>query len=104
MHSASTSSAQIIIGAIASPIIVNIDHVASGFVTPVKTQGQCNSCWAFTAIAAIESALLIKNKAMTYDLSEQQLIDCSATFGTYGCFGGFYNNGLNYNQIYGAAT
>jgi C1A family cysteine protease len=53
------------------------DWRAKGFVTPVKDQGYyCSCCWAFSAIGALESQLLIKH-AKNYSLSEQQLLDCN---------------------------
>jgi len=57
----------------------------------VRNQGSCGSCWAFTSIATIES-LLLKNlggAANAYDLSEQQLIDCTTSVGNAGCNGGW---------------
>ena len=49
------------------------------YVTPVKDQGYCGSCWAFAATAAAESVVLIKNHAPNtdLDLSEQVLVSCS---------------------------
>ncbi|MDA3880740.1 MAG: lectin like domain-containing protein [Prolixibacteraceae bacterium] len=47
------------------------------WVSPVKNQGDCGSCWAFASCAAIESSLL-KQGYVSYDLSEDNLIDCHA--------------------------
>lgn len=57
------------------------------YVTPVKDQGLCGSCWAFGSTAALESATLIANNTQTpnLDLSEQVLISCSTI---NGCSGG----------------
>jgi C1A family cysteine protease len=45
-------------------------------VTPVKHQGTCGSCWAFTSMAVFESNYLIRNNLST-DLSEQFILDCA---------------------------
>lgn len=52
----------------------------------MKDQGSCGSCWAFSAVGAVESYLRIK-KINTDELSEQQLVDCDTN--SYGCDGGF---------------
>jgi C1A family cysteine protease len=52
------------------------DWRAEGKVTPVRQQGSCGSCWAFTAAAAFESSYLIQNNK-TIDMSEQHLVNCS---------------------------
>ncbi len=52
------------------------DWRAEGKVTPVRQQGSCGSCWAFTATAAFESSYLIQNNK-TIDVSEQHLVNCS---------------------------
>lgn len=65
----------------------SFDWDKKGAVTPVKDQGQCGSCYAFAAIGALESAYFIKNsKLVTF--SEQQIVDCSRSYGNRGCSGG----------------
>jgi len=59
------------------------------WVTPVRDQGPCGSCWAFSALGAVESAILIRSGnfglAPVLDLSEQTLLSC-----TLGSCDGFY--------------
>ncbi|XP_060194011.1 senescence-specific cysteine protease SAG12-like [Lycium barbarum] len=57
----------------------------NGSVTGIKDQGQCECCWAFSAVAAIEGAYQIANNKLI-SLSEQQLLDCSTE--NKGCKGG----------------
>ena len=73
----------------------SIDWAAKGVVTPIKNQGSCGSCWAFSATGSIESAYWIKNGSQVL-LSEQQLIDCSISYGNNGCGGGLVEYGYNY--------
>jgi len=54
-------------------------------VTPVKDQGQCGSCWAFSATEEIESQWILKGHAAV-DLAPQQIVDCDKSDG--GCSGG----------------
>jgi C1A family cysteine protease len=72
-----------------------IDWEAEGKVTKIKDQGQCGSCWAFSAIAAIETTYAINNKK-ALDLSEQELVDCSRDYGNEGCNGGLMDNAFKY--------
>lgn len=67
-------------------IEVDIDWRAEGKVTRVKNQGMCASCWAFCVVGAMESAYLIRG--ISQEFSEQQLVDCSNTYGNLGCHGG----------------
>jgi len=57
-------------------------------VTPIKNQGQCGSCWAFSATEAVESQMILGSGGkLTIDLSPQQIASCAPSTGTYGCQG-----------------
>ncbi len=75
----------------------SVDWVAAGYVIPIQDQGQCGSCWAFSATAANESSYAINHgTAALYNLSEQQLVSCSSSFGNGGCNGGWYYYAWDY--------
>jgi len=63
-----------------------VDWRTKGVVTSVKDQGQCGSCWAFSATEAIESYAKLSGKYDLYELSPQQITSCDKTDG--GCNGG----------------
>jgi C1A family cysteine protease len=70
-----------------------IDWVAKGMTTPVKDQGQCGSCWAFSTTETIESANLLAGNAMTIG-SPQEIVDCDSN--DAGCNGGDPQEALNW--------
>lgn len=73
-----------------SDLPTEFDWTTKGIVTPVLDQAQCGSCYAFSSVEAIESAYAIANGGKIVNLSEQQIVDCSGSYGNEGCNGGLF--------------
>ncbi len=77
------------------------DWREQGKVSPVKNQGMCGSCWAFSAIGNIESQYAMKSGNMV-QFSEQQLVDCDKV--DQGCNGGLMEDAFKHLETTGVMT
>merc|ERR1711894_580224 len=77
----------------APAVASSVDWRDQGYVTAVKDQKQCGSCWAFGAVASMEAAHFEKY-GTTLQMSEQQVMDCDSR--NSGCNGGWYDTAWQY--------
>ncbi|KAI3472190.1 hypothetical protein Pfo_029678 [Paulownia fortunei] len=82
----------------------SMDWRKKGAVTPIKDQGQCGSCWAFSAVAATEGISQLSTGKLV-SLSEQEIVDCDKTSQDQGCEGGYMEDAFEFiNKNKGIAT
>ena len=73
----------------------SVDWIKAGAVTNIRNQGKCGSCWAHSTVGAVEGTVFIRDKVL-FNLSEQQLVDCSLEKPNDGCFGGVMSIAMSY--------
>lgn len=77
-----------------------LDWRTKNVLNPVQNQATCGSCWAFSAVAAMESRYALSKGGSLMKLSEQQLVDCEKP--DQGCNGGLMDDAFKYFETAGS--
>ncbi|CAN0914025.1 Senescence-specific cysteine protease SAG39 [Linum grandiflorum] len=78
-----------------SAVPTTMDWRKKGAVTPIKDQGQCGSCWAFSTVGSVEGIHQISTGKLV-SLSEQELVDCDTKGEDQGCSGGLMDDAFKF--------
>ncbi|XP_045783691.1 procathepsin L-like [Maniola jurtina] len=82
----------------------DVDLRLQGYVSPVRDQEDCGSCWSFGTTSAAEGALARSNGGRLLRLANQALVDCAWGFGAGGCNGGSDTAAYHWMIKYGLPT